>query len=78
MSHDTDSPASHEVASAITRGAGERDEGEIVITSEMTEAGYRVLAAAGITDDLLEADRLTVCEIYRAMARLAGQSALPG
>lgn len=43
---------------------------EIEITVEMIEAGYRVLAASGITDDLLEADRLIVAEIYASM-RLA-------
>ena len=37
------------------------------ITPEMVEAGYRVLLASGITDDPLEADRLLVEEIYRAM-----------
>jgi hypothetical protein len=30
----------------------------------MVEAGYGVLAASAITDYLLEADRLTVAEIY--------------
>ena len=39
-------------------------------TPEMIEAGYRVLVASGITDDPLEADKLTVAEIYRAMRSL--------
>lgn len=52
---------------------------EIEITPAMVEAGYRVLVAAGITDDLLEADRQTVVEIYQAMAVLrSGQSRLAG
>jgi hypothetical protein len=38
-----------------------------IITPEMIEAGFRVLAASGITDDPLEADRLLVAEIFRAM-----------
>ena len=45
----------------------ERLEAPIAVTPEMVEAGYRVLEAAHITDDLLEAERLTVAEIYRAM-----------
>ena len=45
-------------------------EPEIEITPEMVEAGYRVLVGACLTDDLLEADKLTVAEIYRAMAAL--------
>ena len=42
---------------------------EIEITPAMSEAGFAVLRAAYITDDLLEGDRETVSEIYRAMAR---------
>ena len=45
-------------------GAPER---EIEVTPAMIEAGYRRLLASGITDDPLEADRLVVVEIYRAM-----------
>ncbi len=50
---------------------------EIEITAEMIEAGYRVLLAAGLTDDLLEADRLTVADIYRAMMLLAPTLSAP-
>ena len=42
---------------------------EIEVTLEMIEDGFAVLKAAALTDDLLEADRLTVADIYRAMAR---------
>lgn len=44
---------------------------EIEITPEMIEAGYRVLISSGVTDDPLEADRLWVEEIYRAMRRVS-------
>jgi hypothetical protein len=37
------------------------------ITPEMIEAGYNVLVKACITDDPLEADRLVVSDIFRAM-----------
>jgi hypothetical protein len=53
--------------------AGDRPANEsrdIVITPEMVQAGFRVFVAAAITDDPMEADRLTVAEIYRAMALL--------
>ena len=40
---------------------------EVEITPEMIEAGFRVLKDSGITDEPLEADRLTVEEIYMAM-----------
>jgi len=40
---------------------------EIEITPEMIEAGYLVLRNSCLTDDLLEADRLTVVEIFQAM-----------
>jgi len=43
---------------------------EIEVTPVMIEAGYRVLAESGIIDDPLEADKLTVAEIYRAMRSL--------
>ena len=42
----------------------------IEVTAEMVEAGFRVLAASGIADDYLEADRLLVERIYRAMSAL--------
>jgi hypothetical protein len=44
---------------------------EIEVTPEMEEAGFRVLSASGIADDYLEADKLLVAEIYRAMHSLA-------
>ena len=47
--------------------AGAPGKCEIEVTPEMIEAGFKVLKEAGLTDDLLEADRLTVSEIYRAM-----------
>ena len=49
-------------------------ETEIEVTPEMMEAGYRVLMAAGLGDALLEADKLTVAEIYRAMVAVAPAS----
>ncbi len=51
-----------------SRQAGTNAE-EIEITPEMIEAGYQVLARSGLSDDLLEADRLTVVEMYQAMWR---------
>ena len=48
----------------------EPDEG-IELTAEMIEGGFQVLRASAMSDDLLEADRQTVADIYRAMARLA-------
>ena len=52
----------------------EKEEKGIEITPEMIEAGYQVLKASGITDDLLEADRETVAEIYLAMRSLERRS----
>ena len=46
------------------------DANEIEITPEMIEAGYQVLPASGLTDDPLEADRLVIAEIFRAMFSL--------
>jgi len=44
---------------------------EVEVTPEMIEAGYRALAESGLKgDDLLEADRLIVVEIYLAMTAL--------
>jgi hypothetical protein len=37
----------------------------------MIEAGFHVLCNSGIADEYLEADKLLVVEIYRAMQRLA-------
>jgi hypothetical protein len=42
---------------------------EIEVTPEMVEAGYGVLEASAITDYLLEGDKITVAQIYRAMQR---------
>ena len=57
-------------ATVPNHGPLDRDE-EIVVTAEMIEDGFRVLRAAALADFLLEADRQTVVDIYRAMARLA-------
>ena len=59
----------HDAAVVLDRATG-APEKEIEITPEMIEAGFKMLEAAALTDDLLEADRLTVAEIYRAMALL--------
>ena len=48
---------------------GQGDDPEI--TPEMVEAGFQVLCSSGIADECLEADKLLVAEIYRAMFRLA-------
>lgn len=42
-------------------------EKEIEITPGMIEAGYRVFCNSGRVDDCLEADKLLVERIYRAM-----------
>lgn len=44
---------------------------EIVVTSEMEEAGFRVLCNSGIAGECLEADKLTLAEIYRSMFSLS-------
>lgn len=41
---------------------------KIEVTPEMVEAGFRVLKTSCIADDYLDADKLTLVEIYRAMA----------
>ena len=46
----------------------------MVVTEEMVEAGFRVLASSGIADECLEADKLTVAEIYRSMFAVAPNS----
>jgi hypothetical protein len=46
------------------------DEKSIEVTPAMIEAGFKVLAASGVADDYLGADRLMVAEIYRAMFSL--------
>lgn len=45
----------------------------ILVTPEMVEAGFRVLASSGIADEYLGADRLLVEEIFRAMVASAPQ-----
>ena len=45
-------------------------ESEIEITPEMIEAGFSILEQAHITDDLLEADKELIAEIYRKMFSL--------
>ena len=42
----------------------------IEVTPEMVQAGWDVLAASHVADDLLEADKLTVERVYLAMAHL--------
>ena len=49
---------------------------EIAISPEMIESGFRVLSQSGLADDYLEADRLMVADIFRAMVRAAPQSFL--
>ena len=44
-----------------------RDKPEIEVTPAMVEAGFEVLKASGIVDEYLEADKLLVVEIFRAM-----------
>lgn len=39
----------------------------VVVTPEMEEAGFRVFSESGIGDGCLEADKLVLAEIYRAM-----------
>jgi hypothetical protein len=55
----------------------ETDVTSVKVTPAMVEAGYRVLQAAGLTDDLLEADRLVVVEIFQAMVSLGPRSIGP-
>lgn len=40
------------------------------ITPEMVQAGFRALSSSGIADEYLEADKISVIEIYQAMRRL--------
>lgn len=47
---------------------------DIEVTSAMVQAGFQVLARSGIADDFLEADKLLVADIYRAMQRAAVSS----
>lgn len=41
---------------------------EIEVTQEMLNLGYKVLQDSGIADYYPEADKLTLAEIFRAMA----------
>jgi len=62
-------PLEHEQNGVEVRYGHKTQSGDIPeITPEMIEMGYRVLAESGITDELLEADRLLVERIYRATA----------
>ena len=50
---------------------------ESEVTEEMIEAGFSVLRQSCIAgDDLLEGDRLTVADIYRAMRDLEQNQAV--
>ena len=42
---------------------------ETEITAPMIDAGVRVLWRSGLVDGQVEADKVTVAEIYRAMCR---------
>ena len=39
----------------------------VVVTPEMIEAGFQILNRSGLSDEYLEADKLTLAQIYRAM-----------
>ncbi len=41
-------------------------------TEALIEVGYQVFVNAGVTDDPLDADKLTVAAIWRAMVEAAG------
>lgn len=58
-----------EVARGLV-GAGPQESASVEITSEMLEAGSRVLYASGIVEGAMEADEYTLAEIYEAMFRL--------
>ena len=45
----------------------ERDVTKVQVTPAMEAAGFAVLRESGIADDYLEADKLLLAEIYRAM-----------
>lgn len=49
------------------QGGNEKGVPQIEVTPEMIEAGFKVLAASGIADDYLEADKSLVAEIFEAM-----------
>jgi hypothetical protein len=48
----------------------------IVVTPQMLDAGFRILAKSGIADEYLEADKLKLEKIYRAMFALAPASTM--
>lgn len=43
------------------------DNNSIEVTSEMVEAGFKVLSGSGIADEYMDADKLLVAEIFLAM-----------
>lgn len=47
----------------------------VTVTPEMQDAGFRVLVGSGIADDYLEADKLLLADIYRAMHAAARTAA---
>jgi hypothetical protein len=49
-------------------------EEEVVVTREMEEAGFRVLANSGIVDECAESDKLLLAQIFRAMLASAPES----
>jgi hypothetical protein len=54
--------------SAFEGGDMRNSDDEIEVTSEMVEAGFKVLCDSGIADEYLEADKWLVAEIFRAMS----------
>ena len=56
----------------VDSAARDRPADEIEVTPEMEEAGFAVLCSSGIADEYLEADKVVIAEIYRAMVRLSG------
>jgi hypothetical protein len=51
-----------------------KDDATMKVTQEMEEAGLRVLAESGITDDLRPADSALVVEIFLAMSSASRHS----
>ena len=47
------------------------DNSSTSVSPEMLDAGFRVLSTSGIADEYLEADRLLLADIYRAMFAVA-------
>jgi hypothetical protein len=50
-------------------GYAKEDQGTpiIEVSPQMVEAGFQVLKSSCVVDEILEADKLLVAEIYRAM-----------